>query len=178
MVSASDVGLILSGVPFAVHNLLEAGWLFPMSARNIVNVRAFTGLPLKREEALTYDDQQAMLGAALRAPEVVAKQEAASDWLFLLTMEGRQQSVGWLALFVGSMVCLRLPPQERAAVHIMHVATAACMLVVNLSHVGVPFFGHNPTVTATGKRIGILFTPFWCLMLTLHMLALRDIEQD
>ena len=168
----SNLGLILSIVPVTLHGIEV---LFPMQARLIVNwVLPLFGLKSpKRESALTYNDQIAMLDAALEAAPQEKKKNA-KDYLFLLLFEQRQGAIGFTAVAIGAIYGMTLSLVERNPLHLVFGVVAILMLLVNANQAGVPLLGNHPKVSPNGRNVGIVFTPFWLVVAVLNWLAFTN----
>lgn len=135
-----------------------------MAARYTANIiLPLCGLSLPDVASfLTLQDQEGMLQAAINsAPS--EKWKSAADYIFVLTFEQRQGSVGFWTIFSGACYALTLPMSQRHPVHCMLMGTSVLMMLANAHHAGVPFLGYNPMVTGNGKFLGIAFVPFWAV---------------
>lgn len=166
----SNLGLILSMVPVTIHGI---EFLFPMQARWIANwVLPFFGLKTPSGlSALTYDEQIAMLDAALEAAPSEKKMNA-KDYLFILLFEQRQGAVGFTAVAAGAIYGLTLDLAARIPIHLIFGVVAVLMMLINANHAGwLPFFGKHPKISQHGKNVGIVFTPFWIAVALFNWLA-------
>jgi len=165
----STIALLLCLAPGVLH-AAEVG--FPMLSRWIVNyVLPFfgPGRPAAAE-ALTNDDQLTMLDAAVEtAPG--EKQEAASNYIFLMLFEQRQGSLAFLSVVAGVVYGLTLTLTERNPLHFVLGVMAALFMLVNANHAGIRFLGHHPKVTRHGRNVGLVFAPFWAVATVLNVLA-------
>lgn len=143
-----------------------------MLARWIVNdVLPLFGPALpNRAGSLTKNEQLAILDAAVDAAPA-AKQEAASDYVFLMLFEQRQGSLAFLSVIVGVVYGLTLTLTERNPLHLVLAVMAALFALVNFNHAGIPFLGHHPRVTRHGRNVGLVFGPFWTVAAVLNVLA-------
>lgn len=166
----STLGLILSIVPVTIHGI---EFLFPMQARWIANwvLPIFGFKAPKGSNALTYDEQIKMLDAAYQAAPDVKKKNA-NDYLFVLLFEQRQGAIGFIAVAVGAIYGLTLGIVERNPLHLVFGVVAFLMMLINANQAGwLPFLGRHPKVSANGKNVGVVFTPFWLLVALLNGLA-------
>lgn len=170
--SFSGAGLVLSSIPFFVHG---SEWLFPMSARFVVNYVLppfYFKVLADPETLLTLQDQQKMLEAAIQAAPS-EKWKTAADYIFVLTFEQRQGSVGFVAAFVAAIYAATLPLAQRHPLHFLFAVVGAGMIVGNLNHAtDWSFLGYNPMVTITGCNLGIVFTPFWIMTTYCNVMGL------
>jgi hypothetical protein len=165
----STIALLLCLAPGVLH---AAEVAFPMLSRWIVNYV----LPLfgpgrpNRAGSLTNDEQLAMLDAAVdAAPD--DKNEAASDYIFLMLFEQRQGSLAFLSVVVGVIYGLTLTLTERNPLHLVLGVMSALFMLVNANHAGIPLLGHHPRVTRHGRNVGIVFAPFWAIATILNFVA-------
>jgi hypothetical protein len=165
----STIALLLCLAPGVLH---AAEVAFPMLSRWIVNYV----LPLfgpgrpNRAGSLTNDEQLAMLDAAVdAAPD--DKNEAASDYIFLMLFEQRQGSLAFLSVVVGVIYGLTLTLTERNPLHLVLGVMSALFMLVNANHAGIRFLGHHPRVTRHGRNVGIVFAPFWAIATILNFVA-------
>ena len=167
----STLGLLLCLAPAVVH---IAELPRPLWGRWVVNwVLPFfgPGFP-KASQALTHDEQLAMLDAAKAvAPE--HKKTAAADYIFLLLFEGRQNALLALSIAAGIFYGLSLELAERHAIHLILTVMALLFTLVNANHAGVPGLGHHPRVSRNGRGVGVVFSVFWAFVLVLNWLAFR-----
>jgi hypothetical protein len=165
----STIALLLCLAPGVLH---AAEVAFPMLSRWIVNYV----LPLfgpgrpNRAGSLTNDEQLAMLDAAVdAAPD--DKNEAASNYIFLMLFEQRQGSLAFLSVAVGVIYGLTLTLTERNPLHLVLGVMSALFMLVNANHAGIPLLGHHPRVTRHGRNVGIVFAPFWAIATILNFVA-------
>lgn len=165
----STIALALCLAPGILHLVEVAS---PLLARWIVNlVLPLFGGPLpSAARSLTADDQLAMLDAAVDAAPA-AKKEAASDYVFLLLFEQRQNSLAFISVIVGIIYGLTLPLVDRDLLHLVLVVVSALFTLVNLNHAGIPLLGHHPRVSRHGRIVGIVFSAFWALATVLNVLS-------
>lgn len=165
----STIALLLCLAPGVLH-LPEVA--FPMLSRWIVNyVLPFFG-PGRPTTAgsLTNDEQLAMLDAAVdAAPD--DKNEAASNYIFLMLFEQRQGSLAFLSVLAGVVYGLTLTLTERNPLHFVLGVMAALFMLVNANHAGIRFLGHHPRVTRHGRNVGLVFAPFWAIATILNFVA-------
>jgi len=169
-IQISTLGLILSIIPVTLHGIEV---LFPMQARWIVNwVLPFFGLKIpKKTNALTQDEQIAMLDAGLKTVSEEKKTNA-KDYLFLLLFEQRQGAIGFTAVALGAIYGMTLSLAERNPLHFVYGLVAVLMMLVNANQAGfLPFFGKHPKISKHGRNVGIVFTPFWLEVAVLNYLA-------
>lgn len=162
----STAALVLSIVPFMVHGVEAA---FPLLARWVVNVvlPPFGFALPSRATSLTSGEQITMLDAAIdAAPE--QKKTAAKDYVFVMLFEQRQGAICFTAVAAGAIYGLTLPFVDRDPLHFVFGVVAVLMMLVNANHAGVRFLGHHPKVSFHGRRVGIVFTPFWALVAALN----------
>lgn len=165
----SNLGLALLIVPVLLHGIEV---LFPTQARWIVNwVLPFfaPGLP-SRATALEREEQVAMIDAALAAAPR-HKTRAAEDYVFLLMFEQRQGAIGFAAAAIGALYGLTLGLADRDALHVVFGVISLLMMLVNANQAGFPLFGNHPRVSARGKHVGLVFTPFWAAAAVLNYLG-------
>ena len=165
----STLALLLCLAPGALH---AAEVVSPMLSRWIVNYV----LPLfgpgrpAAARSLTTDEQLTMLDAAVdTAPEV--KNEAASNYIFLMLFEQRQGSLAFLSVVAGVIYGLTLTLAERNPLHLVLAVMAALFMLVNANHAGIRFLGHHPRVTRHGRNVGIVFAPVWAVATVLNVMA-------
>lgn len=167
--TVSTIALLLCLAPGVLH---AAEVAFPMLSRWIVNfVLPFFGPGRPTAAAsLTNDEQLTMLDAAVdSAPD--EKNEAASNYVFLMLFEQRQGSLAFLSVVAGVVYGLTLTLTERNPLHLVLGVMAAMFMLVNANHAGVRFLGHHPRVTRYGRNVGIVFVPFWAIATVLNVLA-------
>ena len=165
----STIALLLCLAPGVLHFVESA---FPMLSRWIVNyvLPLFgPGLP-KRSGSLTYGEQLTMLDEAVDAAPA-DKKVAASDYVFLMIFEQRQNSLAFFGVMVGVFYGLTLTLVERNPLHLVLAVMAALFMLVNLNHAGIRLLGNNPRVTRHGRNVGIVFAPFWAIATVLNVLA-------
>lgn len=169
LILISTIGLVLSIIPATLH-AIEVLW--PMQARWIVNLVLpfFTFTLPNGDTALTYGEQIKMLDAAL-ASVPAAKQRAKADYVFLLLFEQRQGAIGFTAVAAGAIYGLTLSLVERNPLHFLYGIVALLMMLANANHAGISFLGHHPRVSKSGRNVGIVFAPFWLVLLVLNGLA-------
>lgn len=115
-------------------------------------------------------EQIKMLDAA-RDSLPTAKQRAKEDYIFLLLFEQRQGGIEFTAVALGAIYGFTLSVVERNPLHFMYGIIALLMMLANANHAGVPLLGHHPKVSQSGRNVGIVFTPFWLVVLILNGLA-------
>jgi hypothetical protein len=96
-------------------------------------------MPVPGPLRLTYTDQVAMLEAAIEAAPS-EKWNTAADYVFLITFEQRQGSIGFVACLAAAVYGAFLPVQERHPLHLIFGVIALGMTVINLNHAGFPYF--------------------------------------
>jgi hypothetical protein len=169
-IQISTLAMALSIIPVTLHGIEV---LFPMQARWIVNwVLPFFGLKAPSSKtALTQVEQLTMLDAALEAfPK--EKLTNAKDYIFLLLFEQRQGAIGFTAVAVGAIYGMGLELAARQPLHLVFGVVAILMMLVNANQAGfLPLFGKHPRVSAHGRNVGIVFTPFWLVVAILNYLA-------
>lgn len=165
----STIGLVLLIIPATLH-AIEV--FLPMQARWIVNLVLpfFTFTLPNGDAALSYGEQIKMLDVAHDSLPA-AKQRAKEDYIFLLLFEQRQGGIGFTAVALGAIYGFTLSVVERNPLHFMYGIIALLMMFVNANHAGVPLLGHHPKVSKSGRNVGIVFTPFWLVVLILNGLA-------
>lgn len=159
--SASGIGLALCAIPITVHGIEI---VYPTLARFVANVvlPPFTLTMPTAAASLDYTEQMAMLDAALQsAPE--EKSEAAKDLLFVMLFESRQGAAGFIAAACASAYAFTIPVKERHPIHFLFTALSIGMAMANFNHAtaGLFPFGNHPLISANGRMVGALFTPFW-----------------
>ena len=165
----SSLALILLIVPVLVHGVEV---LYPTQARWVVNwvLPFFAPMLPNRSKSLQFDDQIAMLNAAIEAaPD--GKKRAGEDYVFLLMFEQRQGALCFAAVALGALYGLTVGLADRDALHFVFGAVAVLMMLVNANQAGLPFFGNHPRVSTNGKHVGFVFTPFWALAAALNWLG-------
>lgn len=165
----SSLGLILLIVPVLVHGI---ELLFPTQARWVVNwvLPFFAPMLPNRSKSLQLNDQMVMLDAAIEAAPV-EKRRAGEDYVFLLMFEQRQGAICFAAAALGAIYGLTLGLDGRDALHFVFGIIALLMMLVNANQAGLPLFGNHPRVSANGKHVGMVFTPFWAVALGLNWLG-------
>jgi hypothetical protein len=167
--TVSTIALLLCLAPGVLHGAEVA---FPMLSRWIVNyVLPFFG-PGRPTAAgsLTNAEQLTMLDAAVdTAPD--EKNEAASNYIFLMLFEQRQGSLAFISVAAGVVYGLTLTLTERNPLHLVLGVMAALFMFVNANHAGIRFLGNHPRVTRHGRNVGIIFGPFWAVAALLNVLA-------
>jgi hypothetical protein len=159
--AVSTIGIILLIVPFLVHGIEV---LYPMQSRWVVNwvLPFFAPMLPNRAGSLLWAEQIVMLDAALdAAPQ--KKKRAGEDYVFLLMFEQRQGAICFAAAAAGALYGLTLGLTDRDALHFVFGVIAVLMMLVNANQAGLPFFGNHPKVSANGKHVGFVFTPFWAI---------------
>lgn len=165
----SSLGIILLIVPFLVHGIEV---LFPMQARWVVNwvLPFFAPMLPSRAKSLLLNEQITMLDAALEAAPQ-EKKRAGEDYVFLLMFEQRQGAICFAAAAVGALYGLTLSLVDRDSLHFVFGVIAVLMMLVNANQAGLRFFGNHPMVSANGKHVGFVFTPFWAMAAALNWLG-------
>mmetsp|Transcript_6555 Transcript_6555/g.14288 ORF Transcript_6555/g.14288 Transcript_6555/m.14288 type:complete len:196 (-) Transcript_6555:88-675(-) len=178
MVSSSAMGLALCFIPLTVHG---TEWLFPFNSLLVVNwiLPPFGGVipPLPAEETLPRSDAVEMLEAARALPcestkagKECPQATVAEDYIFILTMEQRQQGANWFAVGLACVYAGLQPLQFRYPLHVLLAALSVCMCLINFGHAGLPL-GDNPFVSANGRTLGFVFGFFWLASSILNVLG-------
>ncbi len=165
----ATAALLFFIVPFVVHGIEV---IFPLLSRWVVNVilPPFGFNMPNRDTSLTRDDQLTMLDAAVDAAPA-NKKTAAKDYIFMLLFEQRQGAIGFTAMAAGAIYGLSLSVAEQRPLHFLFGIVAVLMMLVNANQAGIPFFGNHPRVSLHGKRVGMVFAPFWALVAFLNWSA-------
>jgi hypothetical protein len=74
--------------------------------------------------------------------------------------EQRQGSSCFNSIMIAAIYGFRLPLAQHHPLHLLLAVLCGFMTIGNANHAGIPFLGYNPMVSANGKYLGYLFTPF------------------
>lgn len=165
----STIALVLCLAPALVHGVEIFRPLWSRWAVNWILPFFAPGLP-RPSNALTHDEQIAMLDAALTAAPT-GKGTSAADYIFLLLFEQRQGALAFLAVAAGVVYGLTLPLADRHALHFVFAVMAGLFTLVNANHAGIAFLGNHPKVTRNGRHVGIVFSLFWAITTALNVVA-------
>ena len=182
----SDIGLVFMLLPALVHCIQAPELLVPTSVLNIVHFSLFPMFARRFPKGIfrsgyaiadsgTSDDGNEAITSSLyyklfadmieNAP--ASKQETVRNLIFMMRIEQRQGSTGFLAVAAAAVYALTQDLHYRSPVHLAAIVISFGLVVSHLIHLLVP----DPLVTRGGKLLAISFGPLFAVSGAINILG-------